>query len=208
MATERRFPGYSTLAKRDTPSWNDATRKVIDKRLNDPPPRRFFAEDEWAILLAVCDRILPQPGSAENKVPIANFIDQKMDKDQGDGFRQAGQPTMQEMWKRGLHAIDAEARLRFGASFLDLFGGRQDDLLRIVQNSDVRAPEWARVPAKAFFQNRVQHDIVTYYYGHPRGWDEMGFGGPASPRGYVRMGFDRHDPWDSVEQKPKERTGA
>ena len=203
MADERRFPGYSTLAKRDTPSWNDATRKVVDKRLNEPPPRRFFTEDEWPILLAVCDRILPQPGPARDKVPIANFIDQKMDKDQGDGFRVAGQPTMQEMWKRGLHAIDAEARLRFRAPFLDLPGGRQDDVLRMIQNDDVRAAEWAEVPAKAFFQSRVQHDIVTYYYAHPRGWDEIGFGGPASPRGYVRMGFDRHDPWDAVERKHK-----
>jgi hypothetical protein len=204
----RHFPDYSTLAKRDTPSWNDATRKVVDKRLNHPPPRRFFDEHEWAILQVVCDRIIPQPGSPEDKVPIANFIDQKMAENQGDGFRRAGQPTMQEMWRRGLRAIDAEARLRFQAPFLELAGGRQDDVLRMVQNEDARAPEWAGVPPESFFKGRVLHDIVTYYYGSPRGWDEMGFGGPASPRGYVRMGFDRHDPWDPVEQKSKERSHA
>ena len=110
---------------------------------------------------------------------------------------------MQEMWRRGLRAIDAEARLRFQAPFTELSGGRQDDLLRIVQSDEVRAPEWAGVPVKSFFRSRVQHDATTYYYGNPRGWDEMGFGGPASPRGYVRMGFDRHDPWDAIEDKPK-----
>ena len=31
---------------------------------------------------------------------------------------------------------------------------------------------------------------------------EIGFGGPASPRGYVRMNFDRRDPWEAVETKP------
>lgn len=61
------------------------------------------------------------------------------------------------------------------------------------------------MPAKLFFQTRVLKDVVAVYYAHPQAWDEMGFGGPASPRGYVRMGFDRHDPWDAVERKSAER---
>ncbi len=196
-----RFPGYSTLAKRDTPSWNDATRRVIDKRLNSPPPRQFFTAEEWTILLALCDRIMPQPQERNPKVPIANFIDQKMAENQGDGMQQAGQPNMQEMWRRGLHAIDAEARLRFNHPFPDLPGGRQDDILQMVQKGEVRASNWSEVPPEPFFKGRVLHDIVTMYYAHPQGWDEMGFGGPASPRGYVRMGFNRYDPWDAVERK-------
>ncbi len=205
MAERRRFPDYSTLAKRDTPSWNDATRRIVDKRLNDPPPRRFFSAEEWAMLWAICDRIIPQMSG--ERVPIANFIDAKMAENHGDGFQRAGQPTMQEMWRRGLSATDEEARLRFGAAFVDLPGGRQDDLLHLIQRGEVRAPGWQSVPPKAFFKSRMVHDIVSVYYAHPRGWDEMGFGGPASPRGYVRMGFNRHDPWDPVE-RPKERKHA
>lgn len=194
-----RFPGYSTLAKRDTPSWNDATRRVVDKRLNQVPKRRFFTYEEWPILLAICDRIIPQSG--EPKVPIANFIDAKMADNQTEGYRRVGQPHMQEMWRRGLAATDAEAKQRFGASFVELPGGRQDDVLHAIQRGDVRAPEWEEVPPKAFFKSRVVHDVTSIYYAHPRGWDEMGFGGPASPRGYVRMGFDRQDPWDPMERK-------
>jgi len=200
MPEGTRFPGYSTLAKRDTPSWNDATRRVIDKRLNHPPQRHFFTEQEWPVLRAICDRIIPQTGS--DRVPIANFIDHKMAANNTDGMQQAGEPSMQEMWRRGLAAIDAESRQRFGQAFADLSGGRQDDLLRAVQQGEVRSPLWSDVPAKPFFKSRVLHDVVTMYYAHPQGWDEMGFGGPASPRGYVRMGFNRHDPWDPVERRP------
>ncbi len=199
MTERRRFPGYSTLAKRDTVSWNDATRRVIDKRLQHPPPRRFFSEDEWAILTAVCNRIIPQSGA--DRVPIANFIDQKMAEDDTDGMQRAGEPDMQHMWRSGLAAIDAEAKLRFGQSFVELSGGRQDDVLRMVQHGDVRAAAWAAVRPESFFKSRVLYDVVTYYYGNPRGWDEIGFGGPASPRGYVRMGFNRYDPWDAVEDR-------
>jgi hypothetical protein len=51
-------------------------------------------------------------------------------------------------------------------------------------------------------------DIVSAYYAHPTAWNEIGFGGPASPRGYVRMGLDRRDPWEAVEAKPGEEETA
>jgi hypothetical protein len=49
---------------------------------------------------------------------------------------------------------------------------------------------------------------VTCYYGHPTAWSEIGFGGPASPRGYVRMDFDRRDPWEAAEAKPGQEDAA
>lgn len=198
MGEVRRFPGYSTLAKWDSPSWNDATRKSVGHRLNDPPERHFFSSHEFAILEALCDRIVPQSNVAR-KVPIAAFVDRKMAANQTDGMQPEGEPSMQELWRRGLHALDAEAKLRFGAGFAELTGGRQDDVITMLQKKDVRAPEWEDVPLDSFFKSRVLHDIVTYFYGMPQGWDEMGFGGPASPRGYVRLGANRHDPWDPVE---------
>jgi hypothetical protein len=198
MTERHRFPNYSTLAKRDTPSWNDATRMVLQRRVAEPPPRRFFNEAEWAIVEAAAARIIPQ--HTTDKVPIVNFIDARLAENQGDGFRRAGQPDMREMWRRGIHAIEAEAQRRFNCLFTELPGGRQDDLLEMIQKGEVLASEWHDLPPKAFFQSRLVHDIIMVYYAHPHAWDEMGFGGPASPRGYVRMGFNRHDPWDPIER--------
>ena len=31
------------------------------------------------------------------------------------------------------------------------------------------------------------HDVCAVYYAHPWAWDEIGFGGPAYPRGYMRL---------------------
>jgi hypothetical protein len=45
----------------------------------------------------------------------------------------------------------------------------------------------------------VLHDICGAYYSHPYAWSQIGFGGPANPRGYVRMNFNRRDPWEAVE---------
>jgi hypothetical protein len=192
-----RYPGYDVLAKRDTVSWNDATRRAIDERLHDVPPRRFFTEDEWATVWAICDRIVPQRPGPLTPVPIPAFIDRKMHENLGDGMQEAGLPSMQECWRRGLRALDDEARLRFGDRFRDLPVGRQETVLERLQAGDTRSPEWAGMSPAHFFKSRVLHDIVTFYYGHPAGWNEIGFGGPAAPRGYVRMGFNRRDPWEA-----------
>ena len=41
---------------------------------------------------------------------------------------------------------------------------------------------------------RVLHDIVGAYYAHPTAWSEIGWAGPASPRGFVRMDKNRARP--------------
>ncbi len=58
------------------------------------------------------------------------------------------------------------------------------------------------MPSKLFFHQRILADVVKAYYAHPTAWNEIGWGGPASPRGYVRMDFDRRDPWEAAEAKP------
>ena len=50
-----------------------------------------------------------------------------------------------------------------------------------------------------FFRTRLAKDIVFAYYAHPTAWSEIGWGGPASPRGYVRMDYDERDPWEAAE---------
>jgi hypothetical protein len=68
-----------------------------------------------------------------------------------------------------------------------------------MQSGELTGEAWAGMPSKLFFEHRVIPDITHAYYAHPTAWNEIGFGGPASPRGYVRMGLNRRDPWEAVE---------
>ena len=192
-----RFPGYDVLAKRGSPSWNEQTRRVIDQRLALPRGPSFLSPEEFRTLEAVCARIVPQP--AERKpVPLAAMIDAKLFEDTRDGYRDHRLPPLREAWRRGLAGIEAEARRRNNVGFAELSAAGQDALLRAVQEGEV-AGNWDGMPPKLFFEKRLLFDIVTQYYTHPTAWSEIGFGGPASPRGYVRMDFDRRDPWEAAE---------
>jgi hypothetical protein len=194
------FPTYNVLDKWDTPSWNDATRAAVGKRLHEVPERRFFTETEWEILEAICDRLIPQPDRPHDPVPIVPFIDEKLHKNQGNGFRYASMPPQREAWRRGIHAIDEEARARWSRGFRDLPDNQKDAVLRSIQHGDTEGDAWQGMPATQFFKSVLLHEAVSVYYAHPAAWSEIGFGGPASPRGYVRIEADRRDSWEALER--------
>ncbi|SAL84558.1 hypothetical protein AWB74_06980 [Caballeronia arvi] len=196
-----RYPGYDVTMKRDTPSWDDITREVIDERLATPKEPRFFDAVEWIAVRALCACIVPQDDERE-PAPLPALLDAKLVKDTGDGFRDARLPPMREAWRIGLAALDAESRACHELPFASVERDAQHALLRDMQQGKLHDDAWRGMPCALFFSMRVLHDICGAYYSHPRAWSEMGFGGPANPRGYVRMVFDRRDPWEAAEAKP------
>lgn len=201
MTEHPTYPGYDVLDKRHTPSWDAVTRRVIDRRLAVSHEPRFFSAAEWAVADAVCRRILPQPADRP-PVPLAALLDAKLLADVGDGFREADMPYMREAWKQGIAAMEAESQARHGSGFAALNAADQDALLGMMHRGELSDPAWEGLGAKDFFTKRLLSDIPGLYYSHPTAWSEMGFGGPASPRGYVRMALDRRDPWEAAEAKP------
>lgn len=201
-ARRERFPGYDVLAKRNGPSWNDATRAVIDRRLaTDPEHHVFFEDAAWRTLRAICDRIVPQAGRT-SPVPLAPAIDAKAARRATEGYRLDSMPPLAEAWRRGLAAIEAEARETRDASFHELAPAAQDAILRDVEAGRVATDAWGDMPPALFFATRILVDVTSAYYAHPAAWNQIGYGGPASPRGYVRMDFDERDPWEAVEAEP------
>ena len=196
------YGDYDVLAKWDTPSWDEQTREVIRKRLTQLPPRRFFSEAETQTLAAVCDRLIPQPDRSE-PIAIVPWIDEKLHHNWRDGFRYHDMPPLREAWRLGLDGINQESRRRFGVDFRALTAEQQDVVLRAIQNGDVDGEVWRTLPAPRFFTMVLLKEVVGEYYAHPAAWSEVGFGGPASPRGYVRLGVNQRDPW---EAQPSERS--
>ena len=193
------FPGYDTLAKRDTPSWNAATREAIDLRLAAPREPRFFSPEEWACADALCQRILP--GRVEP--PLVALLDAALCKGDGDGTRTDRVPYLREAWRSGLAAIDRSATDRHGSRFTELAPQQQDDLLASIQRDTAAlAAIWGDLDPAQFFARRVLADIPALFYALPQAWDEIGFGGPASPRGYVRLDLGHRDPWEAAETGP------
>lgn len=190
------YDGYDVTGKRTTPSWDDITREAVRRRLEEVPARRFLDPDEYAILEAACARIIPQPDRNE-PVPIAPWIDLKLHLNRTDGYRYEDMPPLRETWQRGLNGLDEEARARFETGFTTLPDRSKDKVLSCLQNAETKAVTWQKLSASRFFNDHLLADCITIYYAHPEAWNEIGFGGPASPRGYARLGAGMRDPWEA-----------
>ncbi|HTH62261.1 MAG TPA: gluconate 2-dehydrogenase subunit 3 family protein [Paraburkholderia sp.] len=190
------------LAKRDSPSWDDITRRVIDARLATPNHARFLGPTHWRTLVALCACVVPQRAPARDQVPVAALVDTKLLEDRRDGFRDARLPPLRDAWAIGLAALDAESRRAFRHPFADLDDAGQRGMVARMQRGELHHRSWHDMPCNVFFEKRVLHDVCTAYYSHPYAWNALGFGGPANPRGYVRLGFDRRDPWEPEMSAP------
>ncbi len=195
------YPGYHTLSQKAF--WDAATRKVVVDRVEKIPAIRFFTPDETLLMKAVCNRILPQDDRDEqHKIPVVNFIDARLYENRLDGYRFENMPPDQEAHRLGLQGIAEIARHMYGKSFVDLSGLEQDSVLKKVHDGDPPAGHaiWKRMPVERYWLLLVQ-DVAGSYYSHPYSWDEIGFGGPAYPRGYMRLENGEPEPWEVDEQR-------
>lgn len=202
-----RYPGYDVLRKRDTPSWDEPTRKVIEERLATPSDPRFLDAVQWRALEALCACIVPQPADRP-RVPLAGMIDMRLYANAGDGFRYARLPPLRDAWRIGLAALDEESKAHHELPFASLERTAQNTLLKQMQHGELASGAWQGMDPQLFFTQRVLSDICGAYYSHPFAWNDIGFGGPANPRGYVRMYYDRRDPWEAAEAKPGKQQQA
>ncbi|PZA12499.1 gluconate 2-dehydrogenase subunit 3 family protein [Rhodopseudomonas palustris] len=193
-----RYPGYDVLAKRNGPSWNAKTRQVISRRLAITSEPRYFNADEFATVQALAELIVPQPADRP-PVPVAALIDDRLHLGKSDGYRLPNMPRDGEAWKRGVAALDAEARAAHGRRFAELSKPLQTELIERMQRDELSDPAWGEMQPSQFWKRRLGRDVVMAYYAHPSAWSEIGWGGPASPRGYVRLDFNDRDPWEAAE---------
>ena len=195
------YPGYFTLSQKDF--WDEATRKVVLDRVEKIPPLRFFTEHEAQLMQAILDRVLPQDDrDSEHQIPILNYIDERLFSKRFDGFIYEGMPEEDAAHRLGLKAIEKMARDFHQKSFTELSTHEQESLLLKIRNDDPKASilKWEGVSPNHYW-NLLLQDAIAAYYSHPFAWDEIGFGGPAYPRGYMRMTDGLPEPWEKDERR-------
>lgn len=202
MQTPGYYPGFSTLGQKAF--WDKTTRTVVVDRLESAPELKFFNEQEAAFWSAVFDHMIPQTDRVpERRIPIVPALDQRLHEGRTVGYRFEDMPHDRDVYKKfGIEAIDAEAQAHFGQPFLGLTQLEQDLVLRAIHDGRPKGGKeiWERMNVHRFWQ-LVISDAIEAYYAHPWAWDEIGFGGPAYPRAYVRLERGEPEPWEVEEQR-------
>ena len=200
MSIGDRYPGADILAQRG--HWDDATRRVVLDRVHNTPEFRYFDAHQRATLEALCARLIPQAHRPQDRrVPLAPWIDARCAGGHGDGFRFDDMPSNEQAWTWALDGLDQTARALFGpqACFKDLDAHQQDQVLERVRRGDPPGEIWRRLPARRWWVFVALRQLTGVYYAHPHAWDEIGFGGPAYPRGYFALNSGYPEPWEPRE---------
>jgi hypothetical protein len=181
-----RYPDFNVFDAR--PSWDAATAAVIDDRMRvrKGGPTRFFSPEEALSGRAFCDSVTAQ--DEEPRIPVIELIDRTLAEGKLDGYQYAGMPDDRDTWRTVLSGLDHEAGDRFGAEGLGHCSAEEvEDVVLQFADGNLRGTPWDPPRVKLAWKV-CSRMIASAFYSHPWSWNEIGFGGPAYPRGYMRLG--------------------
>lgn len=192
-----RYPDYDVFDASGT--WDEATAKVVEARLHVSPELHFFSASEASTVRAFCDVCVAQ--DEEPRIPVAEMIDEKLAAGRLDGYQYADMPDDRDTWHFVLAGLDEVARSRYGqTSFAAAALETQEAIVGQLAEGHLSGGSWDSLNVKRAWSVCMRM-ILAAFYSHPWAWNEIGFGGPAYPRGYMRLG-----PLSTME--PFERPGA
>jgi hypothetical protein len=190
-----RFDGFDVLS--EVHRWDLTTSGVVLARINPEAELRFFTREEEPTARALFDLLLGQHD--DPKVPVTELVDARLVAGETDGWRYEDMPEDGDAWRRSLAELDAEAVERCGNRFSLLDVDLQGALVQEVQD----AKEWRGFNSTHLWSLWTRYACAAFY-SHPWAWNEIGFGGPAYPRGYKNMGVGRRERWEKEERDARD----
>ena len=193
-----RYPDYNVLDH--VRHWDEKTQEVVLKRVEDPPDIRFFSPDEARTLKAYCDTVTHQ--YREPRIPVLSFVDEKLLQGKLDGYQYEDLPDDRETWRLVAVGLEHSARTEWRAeSFAGAPTSVREDIVGRFAEGKLRGGPWERLNVSRAFKVTTKH-ICQAFYAHPWSWNEIGFGGPAYPRGYAAFGnpkLGEEEHWEAKE---------
>ena len=181
-----RYPDYDVLES--SGAWDEATRKVVLARLDPSGPLRFFTAGEEPTLRAFCDTVMAQ--DAEPRVPVAEAVDDKLAAGRLDGYQYAGMPDDRDTWRLVLRGLDHTTHQAYRRAFAECTAEQRENVVDEFAQGRLVGGPWDEMHVRRAW-SVVMRGVLAAFYSHPWAWNEIGFGGPAYPRGYMRLGGPR-----------------
>ncbi len=188
-----RYPDYNVLHQAE--HWDEVTRRVVMDRVEHVPDIRFFTHDEAVTLEAFCNLVMAQ--DREPRIPVLNMVDAKLFAGELDGFVFAGMPDDRETWRRVARGLDASAVQNGARDFVHASGDVQCRIIDAFAQGELHGEVWDELSPKSAW-SVVMRAILSAFYSHPWAWNEIGYGGPAYPRGYARLGQGQRESWEGA----------
>jgi hypothetical protein len=190
-----RFPGLDVLGQER--HWDRVTADVVTARLEPRSELAFFTAAEAACAGALLNLLTGQADDQE--IAILEMVDARLAAGETDGWRYGDMPEDGQAWRDSLAFLDGDAYERGGTAFAD---APEEDQLKLIQAvQDLASANWHGLNAAHVWSLWTRY-ACTALYAHPLAWNEIGFSGPAYPRGYKNIGVDKREPFEVRDTRP------
>ncbi len=186
-----RFEGFDVMSQQR--HWDAVTAETVSERLVERRQLTFFSAEEALTARALLDLVLAQ--TDEPRIPVLEAVDKRLAEGETDGWRYEDMPEDSEAWRISLAELDEDARKAFGRRFHECDREAQGELVQGVQD----AKEWHDLPGAHVWSLWTRYACAAFY-AHPWAWNEIGFAGPAYPRGYKVLHPGWREPFEVAER--------
>ena len=190
-----RFPGLDVLGQER--HWDRVTADLVTARLNPPSGLAFFTPAEAACAGALLNLLTGQED--DQQISLLHMVDARLAAGETDGWRYSDMPEDGQAWRDTLAYADADAAERGATTFAAAPQEKQLELIQAIQ--DLGSKDWHGLNAAHVWSLWTRY-ACTALYAHPLAWNEIGFSGPAYPRGYKNTGVDKLEPFEVRDARP------
>jgi len=175
--------------------WDEHTKKIINHRLTEKP-LHFFTEKEAKMMYQLCSILLDDRRQSIMKFVIEH-IDATLNTNIGDSQRKAKVPKQTVLIREGLALLDRSCLLQHERTFSSVTDKIRKDIIENIMKGVFPTPAIKQTVPIMEFIYKILQEATAAYYSHPTVWSEIGYAGPAYPRGYVRTEIGLTDPWEA-----------
>jgi hypothetical protein len=193
---ELHYPRFDVL--REEAHWDPHTREIVTKRVKTESfyPYQFLTQPEGDTLFRLCAILLD-----DDRSPVLSYIvhhfDSTLQSGIGESQRKMGVPKQSTLIRDGLALLDQVCNEQYGKMFISLEEPDQQHVVhQLIQGNLDLISGAHQVPVQDWV-DKILTEAVAAYYSHPTVWSEIGYAGPAYPRGYVRSELGLTDPWEA-----------
>lgn len=194
--SESHYPDFNVMEQKE--HWDPHTREIVEKRTVERREGsfKFFNKEEAETIYFLCSVILDDYRESILIFVLSHF-DQKLSSNIGESERKKNVPKGAVLIREGLKALNLYCNQILGSTFNQLEVETQTDIvMKLANNNLPLESDSKKIPTKDFF-TQILTVAVSAYYSHPTIWSEIGYAGPAYPRGYVRSEWGLTDPWEA-----------
>jgi hypothetical protein len=132
------------------------------------------------------------------------MVDSKLADGRLDGYQYADMPDDRDTWHLVLGGLNHTAMMGYRTSFDRCTDPHREAIVSEFAQGRLVGGAWEELNVTRAW-TVVMRAALAAFYSHPWAWNEIGFGGPAYPRGFMRLG----GPGGAVGvREPFEKAGA